>query len=104
MASDNKIRGRKIIKGEMVEIPKENVKNIRDIKEKKTSSKASTEKIKTRKIRMSLTKAEEKKMDKVIEQEDNISILVMVFILCVCFVIGISLGYLLYRIAINGAI
>ena len=36
-------------------------------------------------------------------QEDNISIAMIVLIIGLCFVVGISLGYILYRIAINSS-
>jgi hypothetical protein len=61
-------------------------------------------KSKIKKISMSLSKAEEKRLDNDIEKNDKMSIVVMGAILVLCFVVGISLGYLLYRIAINGSI
>ena len=36
-------------------------------------------------------------------QEENISIAMIVLIIGLCFVVGISLGYILYRIAINSS-
>lgn len=62
----------------------------------------SYKKIKTRKIRMTLTKAEEKKIDETIELNDKFSIGFMLVVICLCFIVGIILGYVLYRIAING--
>ena len=38
-----------------------------------------------------------------IEIEENLSIGIIVFILFVCFVLGICVGYLLYRVAINNS-
>lgn len=60
-------------------------------------------KVKTRRIRMMYTDKEEKELDKAIENEENFSITVMVIILVLCFIVGISLGYVLYRIAINSS-
>ena len=57
---------------------------------------------KLKKIRMSMTKAEEKKLDEGIQKDDNMSIGLIILILVLCFVVGISLGYLLYNIALNG--
>ena len=57
---------------------------------------------KLKKIRMSMTKAEEKKLDEGIQKDDNMSIGLIILILVLCFVVGISLGYLLYKIALNG--
>ena len=74
-----------------------NLKEVTEIKEEKT-----TKKVKGKKIKMSLTKAEEKRIDKEVENSDRMSILVMVVILVVCFVLGISLGYVLYRLALTG--
>ena len=49
-----------------------------------------------------MTKAEEKKLDEGIQKDDNMSIGLIILILVLCFVVGISLGYLLYKIALNG--
>lgn len=49
------------------------------------------------------SKSSEQKLDKEIEIEDNLSIMVMIIILIICFLVGISLGYMLYRIAINSS-
>lgn len=77
-----------------------------DLKSKKSNTEVleNKKKIKTRKIKMSISKAEEEKLDKEIAKEDNVSVLVMVIILTLCFVVGISLGYILYRIAITGSV
>lgn len=45
----------------------------------------------------------EEQLDKEIAKEDNLSITLMVIILVVCFIVGIFLGYMLYRIAINSS-
>jgi len=57
-----------------------------------------------KKKHMFMSKKREKELDKKLERMDNISVVVMVVILILCFVVGISLGYLLWKIAINGAI
>lgn len=46
---------------------------------------------------------EEQKLDRELENEDNFSITVMIVILVLCFVVGILLGYVLYRIAMNSS-
>ena len=109
MASVKKVRARKIRKMDMEDTEvldgaKKNKENTGDKEIKETGKSVSKKKVGTRKIRMSLTKAEEKKMDKEMERSDNMSIGVMVLILVICFVVGITLGYFLYRIAINGAL
>lgn len=55
-----------------------------------------------KKIRMSLSKREEKLLDKAAERDDDMSLLAIIFILVVCFAVGILLGCFLYKIAING--
>ena len=48
-----------------------------------------------------------KKVDKIEQeamQEENISIFFILLILVLCFVAGISLGYSLYKLALNSAI
>lgn len=47
--------------------------------------------------------SEEVSLDKEAEQEESISIFVIVLILAVCFIVGIALGYLLYKIAIDSS-
>lgn len=92
MANEVKIKTRKLNK-------KDNVVTDVDNKEK-----VADKKVKTRKIRMSLSKAEEQKLDKAMEKEEKMSIMLIVIILALCFIVGISLGYILYRIALTGAI
>lgn len=65
---------------------------------------ADVKKVKSRKIKMSLTKAEEEKLNNELEKSDNFSLGLMLVILVSCFAIGIALGYVLYRIAIFGTI
>lgn len=90
MASAKKIKARKIKK--VSDINQES-----DLLENKENRK-----IKPKKIRMSFSKDEEKKMDEAIARDDNVSIALIALILAVCFVVGITLGYILYRIAITG--
>lgn len=90
MASAKRIKARKIKK--VSDINQES-----DLLENKENRK-----IKPKKIRMSFSKDEEKKMDEAIARDDNVSIALIVLILAVCFVVGITLGYILYRIAITG--
>lgn len=45
----------------------------------------------------------DKELEKEALQEENISIAMIVLIIGLCFVVGISLGYILYRIAINSS-
>lgn len=45
----------------------------------------------------------ETKADKEIEQTDNISILMMVIVIVICFIVGIALGYILYNLAISSS-
>lgn len=99
MAGVKKIKARKIRKNvEIVDNDSEKVENV--IEESIVNKK----KVKSRKIHMSLSNAEEKKLDREIEKEDNFSVALMVTILGLCFIVGITLGYVLYKIAINGAI
>lgn len=60
-------------------------------------------KIGTRRIRKLGVSREEKKLDREIEGQDNLSIMVMIIILVLCFIVGIMLGYMLYRIAMNSS-
>ena len=73
-------------------------KNNDDVVKKKRN------KIRVKRISMSLTKNEEQEIDKAMEKNDKMSIMVIVVILVLCFVVGISLGWILYNIAINGKI
>ncbi len=45
----------------------------------------------------------DKELEKEALQEENISIAMIALIIGLCFVVGISLGYILYRIAINSS-
>ena len=46
---------------------------------------------------------EEEKLDKEINAMDNLSVGVMILILIGCLVLGVSLGYILYRLAMNSS-
>lgn len=104
MADTKKIRSRKIRNGindkPVLNSKKVESKNTEKVENRNTD--LSKKKVKTRKVRMSFSKAEEQKLDKAMEREDKVSIAVMVIILSICFIVGICLGYILYRIAING--
>lgn len=109
MSSNKKIKLRELIKNSFSQ--KNNLENIGESNQKfidntKNNMKSNfkNKNIKLKRISMSLTKKEEKELDNYIEKSDNVSIVVIVAILIVCFIVGISLGYILYRIAINGAI
>ena len=60
-------------------------------------------KIKGKKIKGKVIDEREKVTDNELENEETMSIAVILFILIVCFVVGIVLGYLLYHIAINSS-
>ena len=59
--------------------------------------------LKGRKLKVTNEDLDEKKLDKEIENEDNLSITLMIVILLACFVVGGILGYMLYRIALNSS-
>ena len=50
----------------------------------------------------SVSKIRETKSDKEIDKVDDASVVLMTFIVILCFVVGIGIGYLLYIMAING--
>lgn len=62
-----------------------------------------TKKNKSRKVRVDTTSMKETTDDKIQESVENISIVMIIFIILACFVVGITLGFLLYRIAINNS-
>ena len=45
----------------------------------------------------------DKQMEKEAVQDENMSIILIIVILLLCFVVGISLGFGLYKIAINSS-
>lgn len=108
MADIKRVKARKLNKGILFDnkidsYEKDNVENKEELKNSISENKNKRKKVKSRKIKMAYTAKEEQKMDKQIETEDNVSVLVMVIILVLCFIVGISLGYILYRIAINSS-
>ena len=80
------VKNKKIKK---VMILDENVSDIKDVKSKHIDS--------------DLTDEQEDRLDMEIEHKDDLSITLMICILVLCFFVGISLGYMLYRIAINSS-
>lgn len=105
MSDVKKVRARKLNKNSSFwDKIDENFENVSNITKKDDNTKKVTRKrTKPRKIRMSFTAKEEKIMDKQMEVEDNLSVAVMAIILVLCFVVGISLGYILYKIAIDSS-
>lgn len=89
----------------VVDVNKRNKKVVnkdRNVKQKDAAKGNNRDTVKVKKISMSLSKAEEQEINKATEREDSVSVFVMVLVLIFCFVCGISLGYLLYKIAISG--
>lgn len=101
MANGKKIKSRKLNKKGNID-----VNDLESLVEDKSilTNRDNNKKIKTKKICMSLSKAEERKLDNDMVKEEKISITVIVIILFFCFAVGISLGYILYKIAITGSI
>lgn len=103
--TSTKIRPRKLRKDFAAkgEVFGDNNDEVLVLTSKKTNEKVTKpKKVRAKKVRMSMSKTEEKRLEKGMQQDDNMSIGLMVLILVVCFVVGITLGYLLYRIALNG--
>lgn len=103
--TSTKIRPRKLRKDFVAkgEVLGDNNDEVLVLTSKKTNEEVmKPKKVRAKKVRMSMSKAEEKRLEKGMQQDDNMSIGLMVLILVVCFVVGITLGYLLYRIALNG--
>ena len=96
-----KIKTRRLHKEVISKLDTENLKQVS--KESKVKKNDENKKVKNKKIRMSFTAKQEARMDKEIENSDNLSVGLMIVILVLCFVVGISLGYVLYRIAINSS-
>lgn len=102
--NNTKIRSRKLRKNFMIKNDEfdDDVLDLNNDKYKEQASGLNKKCSKLKKIRMSMTKAEEKKLDEGVQKDDNMSIGLIILILVLCFVVGISLGYLLYNIALNG--
>ena len=99
-----KVKTRRIKKPRRKGISFTQVLNVSEIK--KASEKGAEKekiKIKGKKIKKKIADEEEKVTDNELENEETMSIAVILFILIVCFAIGIVLGYLLYHIAINSS-
>ena len=99
-----KVKTRRIKKPRRKGISFTQVLNVSEIK--KASEKGAEKekiKIKGKKIKEKVIDEKEKVIDNELENEETMSIAVILFILIVCFVIGIVLGYLLYHIAINSS-
>lgn len=102
MAEGKKIKTRKINKeSRTVETISKKDNTEKKVRMKKSGVKPV--KIKTRKIRNVDFNREELKNDKRIENEENLSVAIMILILVICFAVGIFLGYLLYNLAINSS-
>ena len=99
-----KVKTRRIKKPRRKGISFTQVLNVSEIKKasEKVAEKEKT-KIKGKKIKEKVIDEKEKVTDNELENEETMSIVVILFILIVCFVIGIVLGYLLYHIAINSS-
>ena len=74
-----------------------NVAEIKKLSEQRNSN------IRGKKINEKVWNEREEIIDSELENEENMSIAVILFILLVCFIVGIVLGYLLYHIAINSS-
>lgn len=101
MSEIKKVKSRKLKKD--VSSLEKDLKINNDTLEKIEVTNKVAKRIKPKKIKMSFTNKEEKQIDHQMETEENISIVVMLLILVVCFILGITLGYMLYRIAINNS-
>ena len=99
-----KVKTRRIKKPRRKGISFTQVLNVSEIKKasEKVAEKEKT-KIKGKKIKEKVIDEKEKVTDNELENEETMSIAVILFILIVCFAIGIVLGYLLYHIAINSS-
>ena len=96
MASVKKIKTRKLHKFEN----KESFDKLET--EVQNKEEGLVNKVRKRKVRMSLTKAEEREINEATSRADLLFVVGLFLILIVCFVLGILLGRLLYGIAING--
>lgn len=85
---ENNIGSKKMVKSSKIRIDN---KNFTSMEEEFVKSKVTSAKIR------------ETKADKEIEQSDNISILMMVVVIIICFIVGIALGYVLYNISISSS-
>lgn len=120
MINENKVKSRKIKKTKeskdifetkQVDIKeKSSVKKIRRNKLRNDFGNSYTtfdtgsdiRKVRSRRLNVKDLNQDEVRLDREIENEDNLSITIMILILVLCFVVGIFLGYMLYRLAMNG--
>lgn len=91
--SNKKVRGG-LLRGKSLN-KEEEIKHIGD---KNTSGK-----VRTRKLRKISDEMREDSLDRTITREDNFSIGLMIAILVGCFVVGIAVGYILYKLAIDNS-
>lgn len=91
-----RLKNKKLKKGDLKKIDIQNA----DYLENSSGNKKNN----CKRICMTLSRNEEKKINDATEHDDKLSIFIIVIILACCFVVGIYLGWLLYNIAINGAI
>lgn len=103
----DKVKGRKIRKKEDINKEEEKVSI-----EKNNNNYCSYSKVRKRKIKNvvknkdDVIASKDEYMDqeyKNIESEDNFSLGLMIFILVLCVIVGVVLGYFLYRLAINSS-
>ncbi len=57
----------------------------------------------TKVVRNTSAKIRETKADREIEQSDNMSVVMMILIIVICFIVGIAIGYVLYNISIDSS-
>lgn len=95
-----KIKSRKIKKPRKRGISFTQAINVSKIKEE---SEKQNLKIRGKKINERVMEECSEVTDNELETEETISLAVILFILLICFVVGIILGYLLYHIAINSS-
>lgn len=101
-----KVRGHKINKEKNVYLDEKNDIVLEDTVDDVENNSQQTLKIRKRKIRTSEiinNDTEELELDESVVVEDNLSLGLMVFILVVCVLVGVFLGYFLYRLAINSS-
>ena len=101
-----KVRGHKINKEKNVYLDEKNDIVLEDTVDDVENNSQQTLKIRKRKIRTSEiinNDTEELELDESVVVEDNLSLGLMIFILVVCVLVGVFLGYFLYRLAINSS-
>lgn len=99
MSSAEKARSRKTSK--YLENKSDNLQSVVGENLVVSSNKKKTKK---HKVKLSMSKAEEMRLDQMIANDDGILVSIIVIILSLCFLAGIFLGCVLYRIALNGGL